>query len=334
MCYKYIVLTDTHLGWNNNNNFWLDLTEKLFDEIISIYSPMECHGIIHLGDWYHDRKLLDIKTYNKSLDIIQKLKDNDIPIYIILGNHDMYYKSDMFPHSLRSLKLFNNVEIIDKIYHIGNDIVLSPWNTIPEVNNDKTYLFSHLEINEFPMNYTNRTFEGGRINVSDFKHFKQVYSGHFHTPSKIKNVQYIGSAFPMTFNDLNSKRGYYIFDSKGKMEFFKFTSAPKFIRLTSNDEIKEEDIKDNIVEFIFLEDFGSVKNDKLVQTLESYNPHKLKINYKIQLDEEDLIVDENEEFKMNDNREVIREYIDKKLLPKHINKETLKKFVEKLEKEK
>jgi hypothetical protein len=182
------------------------------------------------------------------------------------------------------------------------------------------------------MNYTNRTFEGGRLNVSDFKQFKKVYSGHFHTPSVNKNVEYIGSAFPMTFNDMNSKRGYYIFEN-GKMSFIEFTSAPKFIRLNSNDEITEEKIKGNIVEYVFLEDFGAIKTEKIIENIYSFNPLKLKTDYKIADNDDDLILEDDEEFKMSDNREVIRQFIDEKTLPKHINKPTLKKIIETLEKD-
>ncbi|MFW6173704.1 MAG: hypothetical protein ACOC5T_08165, partial [Elusimicrobiota bacterium] len=169
------------------------------------------------------------------------------------------------------------------------------------------------------------------INISDLSHFEQVYSGHFHTPSQKSNIKFIGSPFQQTFNDTGDSKGYYIFDN-GKLEFIEFTNSPKFVKLTTEDELKEEEIKNNIVKFVFLEDYGNVKNDKLIEKVQSLQPHKLHIDYNINVDDSDLTQD-GEDFQVDDNSKIIREYIDKKDLPKNIKKDVLKKFVEKLETE-
>lgn len=328
MSNEFVLLADTHLGTKNHNQFWADLTETLFNEVLDLCLTENISTVIHLGDFFDSRKSLNVLTINKGIEICKKFNDNNIHMYIVLGNHDQFYKYLPKPNSLTYLELLPNIHIVDiePIEVCGYTLV--PWGyDITQLPKDID-IMSHLEINGFITNSSGNIQEGSKLNISDFKKFNSVLSGHFHTPSYQSNIRYIGSAFPMNFNDVDSKRGYYLV--KDNWEFIEFTSAPNFIDIQSNQEFTQQDIKGNIIRFTFVEDYGNVKNDKLIQSVNDMNPQELHINYNIVTDDSELVLDD-ENFDVSDNSEVIREYIDKKELPKHINKDILKKFVHNLE---
>jgi hypothetical protein len=189
----------------------------------------------------------------------------------------------------------------------------------------------HFEINGFVTNNSGHVQEGSKLNKSDFKKFNKVLSGHFHTPSIDNNIEYIGSAFAMDFNDINSKRGYYVIDSNGNKEFIEYTSAPKFVAVNTEDEIDKKVVENNIVRLTFTKDYGNVKNDKILQEVRNMNPVELHVDYKIAVEDDDIILDDSE-FDIEDNYQVFMDYIDKsKDVPEHINKKMLKKVVDKIE---
>ena len=328
---EFVMVTDTHLGRKNHNQFWADLTEYLFDEIIELCNVQNIDTVIHLGDFFDSRKSLNVLTLNKGIDICKKFENNNINLYIILGNHDQFYKDRPFPNSLTYLNLFDYVHVIDKEPFKLYDFLLIPWGyDISNISNNSN-LLGHFEINGMITNSYGREHSGSKLNISDFKNLNKVWSGHFHTPSKSNNIEYIGSPFAMDFNDVDSIRGYYIVNGSDK-QFIEFTKAPKFFDIKSDQELTKEYIEGNIIRFTFIEDYGNVKNDKLIQDIMNCNPQELHINYDISTDDTELIID-NEDFHVSDNKEVFREYIDKKELPTHIKKDMLYKVVESLEKE-
>ena len=189
----------------------------------------------------------------------------------------------------------------------------------------------HFEINGFVTNNSGHVQEGSKLNKSDFKEFNKELSGHFHTPSVDGNIEYIGSAFAMDFNDINSNRGYYVIDNNGNKEFIEYRSAPKFVSVNTEDEIDKEVVENNIVRLTFTKDYGNVKNDKILQEVRNMNPVELHVDYKIAVEDDDIILDDSE-FNIEDNYQVFMDYIDKsKDVPEHINRKMLKKVVDKIE---
>jgi len=317
-----IIVTDTHCGIYNASPLWHNIVIKLFKHIADTCIRENISEIIHLGDWFHDRKSLNIQTIQTCLDIMDIIKD--FHISIVIGNHDLFYKNSIKPTSLSFIQMFDNVEIIDMNKTIrldGYKVSLVPWIADEIPNTD--ILFGHLEITN------SNILQRFKYSENDFKHCGKVYSGHFHTPMKFANIEYIGAPYHMTFNDSGS-RGYYIFDN-GDLRFVEFENFPKFKKIIASlDNIDSDEIKDNIVKLIYTEDFGTEGNQKIIDLVQSFKPLQLYTDFSqmsIKSDNGFEIIDNIE---IVDNKQLLFNYIDLKKHPSHINTNTLKRIVSSL----
>ena len=328
---KYVLFADPHIGKQNHNNFWADTVLKLFDSIIDTCDRNNIKDVICLGDWFDSRKNLNVLTINLAEKICkQYFEDNDINLYIIRGNHDTFYKNQSKPHSLSFLKLFNNIHIVEEQPLYLDYFYLVPWGSdLSNIEND-SFIMGHFEINGFITNYSGHTQTNSKLNISDFKRFNKVLSGHFHTPSKQGNIQYIGSSFAMDFNDINSDRGYYILDNH-QLQFIEFKEASKFISISTEDNFDESLIYNNIIRLTFTKDYGNVKNQQIIDSIYELQPASLQTNYNIEDEDEEMTLEED--FDVNDNSVIMREYIERSETPDHLNKKVLKKLIEQLEEE-
>ncbi|MFW6129584.1 MAG: metallophosphoesterase [Atribacterota bacterium] len=315
---KFILLADTHIGLNKDNSIFHNVTINLFNEIKKVSVEQNIQDIAILGDVFHSRKILSSRSKDTAYEIFRKiLIDNSV--ILVSGNHDIYYKEKYNPNWLEIFYDCGNVSVVDCWPKIYDNCIFVPWGyPIYEIENkEDLYLFGHFEINSFLMNDSYEC-KNSKLNISDFKDFKHVYSGHFHTPSSNGNITYIGSPFQQTFHDVNSARGYYIFDD-GDLEFIEFTSAPKFIKLKASETINEEDVRRNFVKIIFKDESIS-EIEKTVALIESYKP--VSLNTATIIDNQDVIA--TEEIETQSNEEIFMNYVSSIKRPDHIKVEVLK----------
>jgi DNA repair exonuclease SbcCD nuclease subunit len=322
---KLLLLTDTHLGLYNSSDIWLDVTLNLFKEVADVCLTRDISAILHLGDFFDEKK----STNQKTLDYAYAIADT-IPksttLTIITGNHDIYYKEVLHPSSLKCFRNISNIQVITESMIMDKTFSLVPWRG--DVLSEGKYCFGHFDITSFNMNDVS-TCRNGKYSIEDFKQFKQVYSGHFHTPSTKDNIIYIGSAFQQTFNDVGSSRGYYIWDD-GDLEFIEYKSAPKFIKLSTEEPLKN--IEGNIVKLIYAKDYGTNQNNKILEEVERHNPLKLTTNF-TNIESDDIIKDD-EDISLLKHEDIVKEWIEKdKKVPENVNKNILLQMMYKMMKE-
>lgn len=324
---KCILVGDTHIGLQKSSDLWHNITSELYNDIYDTCTRKNIYNIMHGGDFFHERESINKKSLSLAQNIIDR--KSDITHWILVGNHDTYYKTKVKPHSLQIFNHTNNVNIIDKPTEIKN-MVLVPWGYhISEIETNKEICIGHFEIIDF---YMNNSFLCKIANhkIDDFKQYKIVFSSHFHTPSEKNNVKYIGSPFQQTFNDSGSTRGYYIFDDNTlELEFIEF-GAPKFIKLNIK-EGKYNDglVNNNIVKVIFDKDYGTSENEKIMNEIKNLKPLRLHTDFS-NVDDEKVLDIPDETMGLIDNKELMMEYIEKKKLPEYINKNTLINIFRKL----
>ena len=313
-----LIVTDTHLGIYADSEVWHSVLIDLFNEISDYCIKNNIKRIFHLGDFFHNRKSLN----TRSQEITHQIADilSDFEVYIVVGNHDTYFKNKIKPNTLKIFRKYKNIKIIEENTLIDN-IEFVPWGNLPSNMSEAEYCFGHFSINGFIMNESNTECTKG-IDVSNFKSYKKVLSGHFHAPSRKDNIIYLGAPYQHTFNDVNGVRGYYTFNN-GELEFIEYKKYPHFLRVDDKEVVKmsKKEIEGNIVELKFLEDYGTTKNEKILNYVNERNPLKLNTDFsKVKfIDDEQLDLSVS----IINHKEIVKKCIEKMVFPQEIKKDVL-----------
>ena len=121
---EYLIFTDLHLGIHNNSSIWLDASLLLAKEIVDVCNKKNIKKVIFLGDFFNDRRSINTKTLSYAQDFIATLKD--LEVYLVIGNHDVYYKNSIDVHSMKMFNEYENVNIVNELTQISDKITLVP----------------------------------------------------------------------------------------------------------------------------------------------------------------------------------------------------------------
>jgi DNA repair exonuclease SbcCD nuclease subunit len=334
---KRILVTDTHLGYKKANDFYLEKTFELFEDIGQYAEEHDIKELIHLGDFFDNRKHMSLKTLSYAQRIALNLQRFERS-YLILGNHDLFYKDRYVPNSHQLFDSMSHVEVVNEPTKVGN-ILLVPWvvdgdeygnfgDAIAE--STATFCAGHWEINGAKMNVSGRPAENSAWNFSDFQKFDKTFSGHFHTIGEYThNVTYLGSPFHMDFNDAGM-RGWYVFDDEtGDLEFIEWNKAPKYVKWKAlPDNIVQGEFTGQVVKVIFEKDYGTTVNNEIINDVQNTNPHQMFVEYAFSSGMADGSVDE--EVTLMGAQEVHRDFIEKAEVPEHLNKKLMVKMIEQM----
>jgi len=222
---KIALLNDTHCGVRNNNQMFAEYQGRFYKEIFFPYlDKHNIKNIIHLGDYFDRRRDVNFYSLHKNYEhFIEPMREREITMDLIVGNHDIYFKSTNELNSPDYLLNFDNVNVykdpITKDYD-GLEIALLPW--INSENEEEVeeflqlttapFVMSHLEVNGGMMSPGH--YHGGGTPQSWFERFEQVFSGHFHHKSQLGNIRYFGSQMEFTWNDFGDDKYFHVFDTE------------------------------------------------------------------------------------------------------------------------
>lgn len=238
------LITDLHFGFKNCSDKIFESQMMFFEEQFFPYLiEHDIKEVICAGDITHDRVSIDWKILNALKERFFSFFDNNgITFHLLIGNHDLLEKDSLDHHSANTLfhgysKLFyyNKITTIQiESYLVG----FIPWQTdrtlvLPKAD----ILFLHADIIGAKMNSKKDSTKG--FDPSIFKYYTKVFSGHYHSISKIGNVQYLGSPYQYDWGDCGEQRGFWILKDNYELEFIENKVSPKFVKLIySEDEIE------------------------------------------------------------------------------------------------
>lgn len=264
---KIYIIGDSHigLGFPNKTEKWFKVHKQYFNDFLIPFleknvTPEDI--VIHLGDLFDNRNVVPINMLNYGMQIIEKISKL-APLHIIVGNHDMYNKSDGEINSIKPFSYIPNVYLYDKTTKIewnGKSLVMMPYvekrkKQINELQKfpGSDYLFCHSDLNGAKMHLTSvahRNFD--KIESKDFQGYGRVFTGHIHLTQTIDNITFVGSIFQMDRNDYGDQKGIYVVDSiTGEEEFIKNTVSPIFKKVS----VMDEDDVDNLEQYIGSQDY-------------------------------------------------------------------------------
>ena len=222
---KIAILNDTHAGIRGDMIEMSNYQGRFYNQVFFPYlDKHDIKHIIHLGDYFDRRKYVNFASLKANREhFIKPMVERGITMDLILGNHDVYYKSTNSVNSPELLLFEENVNIIyDPIVkeYDGFNIALVPWINNENYADSVDFLLSanasvcmgHFEI-EGALMMPGAVCSHG-LDISYLKRFEKVYSGHFHSKSEVKNCRYLGSQMQFTWSDYGDEKYFHIFDTE------------------------------------------------------------------------------------------------------------------------
>ncbi len=263
---KFLHVTDTHLGYNQ---YGLEERGKdffdVFKEAVDIAIENDVDFILHSGDFFHTSRPSN-QVILEGLEIINKVKSANIPIFCIAGNHDRGSKvrdisplDILKPFGLKTIEagtieyegvFISGLKYISKagIKHFGG-IKPALEKILEKSSKSKNphILMLHQEFYPlFPLSslYTEREIPEG---------FDYVGIGHYHVmqkPKKINNafVVYPGSTEFTAYSEKENStpKGVYLVEYDGnnfKFDFIELKTRRPFIFSSFEEESFDEVVK-------------------------------------------------------------------------------------------
>ena len=319
---KIAIITDTHYGARKGSKYLHDYFEKFYDDVF--FPTLEAEGIdtvIHMGDAFDSRKGIEFKSLKWSRRVVfDRLQERDITMYLMVGNHDAYYKNtnDINSNDLL-LNEYNNIKVYSSPTEVsvgGLPILFIPW--VNEQNEKETnqaikkskcrVAMGHLELNGFVAT-PGHVMEHGH-DAKAYNKFDKVFSGHYHSRSDNGTVFYLGNPYEMFWNDCESTRGFHIFDTKSLEHTAVNNPYRLFYKIfyddTDHQTFNATEYENKIVKVIVKKKSDTKKFEKFIDKLYKVGVADLKIVENFQLfDAEEFEAEESE-----DTMSILNRYIE------------------------
>lgn len=197
--------------------------------------------IAFLGDWFDHRSSINVDTMNYSYQGAKMINDLGLPVYFIVGNHDMYHRHSRDVYSTVQFNEFDRFTLINEptvFDEIGKGGALfCPYLFHHEYDILKEYVhldtwWGHFEFRGFIVTGASVVMPTGP--ECDEYAGPVIFSGHFHKRQVNKQTVYIGNAFPQNFADAGDfARGMCVYDhTQGQMEFYDWEQGPRYQKCT------------------------------------------------------------------------------------------------------
>lgn len=288
---KVIIIGDTHFGELSNSKKYNQQLTEFFTWCTEFAEERGIKQAIHLGDYYHNRNSINVETIQYGIVGAKILSDffGKKNVYVLLGNHDIYYKDTLEVNSLSIIEPY--VTVVDRLLvpkNISEQILLTPWICTPKQWNelvesydgDFKWLFGHFEFNGFTVS-KGHVMEHGH-SAKELNQYEKVFSGHYHSKQENGNVLYTGTPIATTFAEANEQHGIHILDTTtGEIEFVEYTTVKVVsIPYTELDTISNYDPTNTRIRVEFPDDLeDETVIDEVQELLHELNFDEIKIKY-------------------------------------------------------
>ena len=299
----YAIISDLHFGNKGNLKRHNENLLEFFKFLVNNCKDRELNKLIISGDTFEQRDKLSVETINYAIKGIEYLSENFKEVYIIVGNHDMFFKDRIDVNSVNIFKHLQNVMVVDTPMVI-DDTMLCPWvisgedydnvvNLAKETNVKK--IVGHFEFSTFMMNDHYLMEHGLTHKALSFVDI--IVSGHYHKRQAKDNVVYVGTPFPYDMNDANdTERGFMVLKDDSSYEFVDYQKI-KVISVDYkefiNNPIKKGD--DTTIRVVINEHIDVALMDTIKELLleGGFDDHRIEYKFDANktLDEEEVNVD-------------------------------------------
>lgn len=344
---KIAILNDTHAGCRNSSDIFMDYQERFYRDVFFPYLlENDIKQIVHLGDYYDNRKTINFKALQHNRKIfLEPMRKYGITMDIIPGNHDVYYKNTNELNALKELQghYMNEVNLIMEptvMNYDGTDVALVPWinpenekDTLEFLKNTSAEIVgAHLELQGFEMARGQVCMDG--MSKKHFERFDMVLTGHFHAKSSMDNIHYLGAQMEFFWNDCDDPKHFHILDTETR----ELTAVQNPLRIYEKiyydhenmNKFKDLKYLDNkFVKVIVTNKGDPYEFERFIDRVQSQKIHELKIAEDFAEFIGSNVDDEN--INVDDTETLVYDYIDNVVTD--LDKDRIKREVSHLMKE-
>ena len=273
---KVLLFSDIHLHPHKRSNQRLEDCLSALRWTFETAIERNIKSVLFGGDLFHDRQKIEIYTYQKAFEIFAEYaKKNKFHIYLLLGNHDLWFNDKTCISSVMPLSVLPNVTVIAEPSRI--EIEGHNWDFIPFTHNPietlesfkslhsmTEYSLGHIALDGAILHGSQHSdvaieHDGDMVSISAslFDGYKYTFLGHYHAEQKVnKKVEYIGSPLQLSFGEAFQKKHIIIFDGdKCELEYVENNFSPKHLVINYSEKDKYQ-LEGNYVQ-IKVDDIGA-----------------------------------------------------------------------------
>lgn len=234
---RLAMFTDIHWGARSNSEQHLQDCLDFIDWFCQLAKAEKATHIAFLGDWFESRNAINVRTLKFSQEGARRLNALGLPVFFIVGNHDLYHRSNRAIFSTDPFADLENFILINEPMELTPELFAAPflfreeYPDLADQINAYKYVIGHFEFRNFVVSGSDRVLDHGP-DASQFTGPKYLLSGHFHKRQFSDNVIYIGNTFPTSYGDAgDDQRGAAILQTDTEdLEFVNYEAAPLFYK--------------------------------------------------------------------------------------------------------
>lgn len=299
---KALITSDLHC----QKGIFTDICIDYLKFIEKYYFDNELDYIFFAGDMFEKSNKINHDAFVPLFKTLLEMKDNDVEMIFILGNHDIYNVDNA--SIVETFAPFGQVITdVDSIFLGGHRIDFLSYtkdrNLIP---NKGDVLITHLDIGDFSFDNEYKVPDAIAFPRELFKGYKRVFTGHYHRFQHKGNITYQGSPYQLNFGEAGTKKGFCVYDFEtNETDFVQYKGAPEFLKMKAED-FATADVKNK---FVSVEINTKIENYvKLKHVL--YEMGALDIVPYFKTNEENIEVNGKMDFDFNNSiQSLVRDYL-------------------------
>lgn len=266
------MFSDLHCHMHKSSLARLDDCLRVLEWVFETAIKRGIKTIVFAGDLFQDRQKIHVISYEKTFRLIRGYctAHPDLKVFLLVGNHDMWYNEKWDVSSVAPLEAINNVKVIAQPCSVAvtDDCTMDflPYTKNP-VEDVKTHfikknsiLISHIALDGAQLSALYHTkaeisveFEGDmvKVGIDTFNGWKKVFLGHYHCAQKLsESVEYIGSPLELNFGEAFQQKHIIVLDTKSlETEYVINDFSPKHL-IIKESEVEHHNLEGNFVQVI------------------------------------------------------------------------------------
>jgi DNA repair exonuclease SbcCD nuclease subunit len=275
---KVLLFSDLHVHPHKKNYQRVEHCLEVVDWIFDTAKEHEVSEILFGGDLFHDRKAIDVPTYQATFEKFHDLliRNPHIKLYLLLGNHDIWLNEKSTISSVFPFSALPGVTVISNPQRL--EIAGTNWDFIPFTHNPvetlselsklpgkPQYALGHIAVNNAILH--GRTFsenisiehDGDMMKVDSaiFSNYKRTFLGHYHVAQVLDyKVEYIGSPLELNFGEAGEEKHIIVFNcDSNNCNYIENNFSPKHRKeqVTNVDDFLKntDDLKNGFVKIVY-----------------------------------------------------------------------------------